>query len=73
MFVVVQDGTAIISVVLQIAELDPTARGAGLCSFSVDPSRRQVCFTFVRLIETPEWFIRQTLHPHSAGCWRLVG
>lgn len=33
-FVVVQDGTAIISVVLQI---DPTVRRAGLCSFSSGP------------------------------------
>lgn len=32
-FVVVQDGTAIISVVLQIAAVDPTAGGAGLYSF----------------------------------------
>lgn len=33
-FVVVQDGTAIILIVLQIAAADPTARRAGLCSFS---------------------------------------
>lgn len=55
-FVVVQDGTAIISVVLQI---NPTVRRAGLCSFSSGPqpsfsSDHESAFTFCSLIEMAE-------------------
>lgn len=37
-FVVVQDGTAIVSVVLHRAACGPTARKAGLCSFYWNPA-----------------------------------
>lgn len=66
-FVVVQDGTAIISVVLQIAAVDPTARRAGLCSFSAifdlvqnAATITSLLYIFFLLIETAEWFIQQT-------------
>lgn len=56
--VVVQDGTVITSVVLQIAAVDPSLTGS--CAvFPVVPS-----YFFIRQIPPP---------PYGRGCWRLVG